>query len=167
MGEVRIARGGLERVGDLEQLWRALHEHHRSVATPVPGAPWRETDDSWPRRRTKYARLLSEPDAFVLIAEDGPRPVAYALVSIHEPADDTNDTGDRWAELQSLSVLPEYRGGGLGTGLLGRVHAEIRPLGVRTMLIGVADGNDDAMRFYRRHGYTPWVTFTLGRVPDA
>lgn len=167
MENVWIGRAGPERVDDLEPLWRALHDYHRTVATPVPGAPWRETDDSWPRRRAKYLALLQEPGAFVLIAEANARPVAYALVSIHEPADDTNDTGDRWAELQTLSVVPEHRGEGLGTRLMERVHEELRALGIRTMLIGVADGNDDAMRFYRRHGYSPWVTFTLGRVPDA
>ena len=162
---IRILRAGSERVDDLEPLWKALHDHHREVATPIPAAPWRETDDSWPRRREKYLGFLAQPDAFVLVAEDGGRPVAYALVTVSGSADDTNDTGDRWAELQTLSVLPRFRVRGLGTRMLEAVYAELRPLGVRTMSIGVARGNDDALHFYARHGFTPWITATLGPIP--
>lgn len=102
MGDVDIVRAGAERLDQLEPLWKSLQEHHRSVDPGVPGIPPRSVDDSWPRRRVKYVEWLRHPDAFVLLAEEGATPVGYALVSIHEPADDTHETGERWAELQSL-----------------------------------------------------------------
>ena len=163
---VRIVKAGAERVDALEPLWGSLHTHHRQVADEMPGIPMREVEDSWPRRRTRYVEWLSDPDAFVLIAEDDAIPVGYALVSLHG-ADDTHVTADRVGELQTLAVEPGYRGTGLGTRLLERVYQELRSLGVGEMLIGVLAGNDDALRLYERHGFRPWVIVTLGRIPDA
>ncbi len=105
MEHVRIERAGVERVDDIAALWKMLQDHHRSVDPGLAGIPPREADDSWPRRRAKYLEWFRHPDAFVLIAEsgegaDGPvSPIGYALVSIHEPADDTHVTNERWAEL--------------------------------------------------------------------
>ncbi len=166
MGQVRVVRSGIERVEELEPLWRALHEHHREVADEIPLIPMRETTDSWPRRRARYLAWLGHPDAFLLIAEDA-RPVGYALVSIHYGADDTHVTGERIAELQTLSILPERRGRGIGAALMESVFAELRVLGVHELLIGVLAGNEGALRFYERRGFRPWIVELLGRVPGA
>ncbi|MGQ0668176.1 MAG: GNAT family N-acetyltransferase [Actinomycetota bacterium] len=166
MGDVRIVRAGPERIDDLEALWRALHKHHRAVGPEIPGAPWRDGDDAWRRRRANYAEWLRDPAAFALIAEDGERPVAYALVSPHAPGDDTNVTGERFAELKTLSVEPGYRNVGLGKRMMQRVYQELRALGVREMVIGVIVGNEGAMRFYEREGFRPWVVLNLGTIPE-
>jgi ribosomal protein S18 acetylase RimI-like enzyme len=165
--EVRIVKVGAERIDELEPLWKALQEHHRSVDPGLPAIPPRTADDSWPRRRAKYADWLQHPDAFVLFAEAAARPVGYALVSIHEPADDTHVTGERWAELQSLSVEPTSRGGGLGTRLMERVYEELRASRIEELAIGVIATNERAMHFYERQGFRPWVVTTLGKVPES
>jgi ribosomal protein S18 acetylase RimI-like enzyme len=144
-----------------------MQEHHRSVDPAIPGIPPRSADDSWPRRRAKYVEWLRHPDAFILLAEQASSPVGYALVSIHEPADDTHMTGDRWAELQSLSVEPSRRGSGLGTRLVERVYEELRVSGIEELAIGVIATNERAMRFYERQGFRPWVVTTLGKVPKS
>jgi GNAT superfamily N-acetyltransferase len=86
-------------------------------------------------------------------------------VSIHEPADDTHVTGERWAELQSLSVEPLHRGRGLGTRFMERVYEEQATTGIEELAIGVIATNEVAMRFYERQGFRPWVVTTLGKVP--
>jgi GNAT superfamily N-acetyltransferase len=164
---VRIRRAGAERIDDLELLWKELQEHHRSVDPGLRRIPPRTPEDSWPRRRAKYVEWLHHPEAFVLLAEGAERPVGYAFVSVHEPADDTHVTGERWAELQSLSVEPARRGAGLGTRLMERVYAELRAAEIHELAIGVIATNDRAMRFYERQGFRPWVVTTLGRVPDV
>ncbi|MGZ8585471.1 MAG: GNAT family N-acetyltransferase [Actinomycetota bacterium] len=123
---------------------------------------------SWPLRRANYLRWLhEEPDAFVLIAEvDGAEPIAYALVSI-DGADDTHVTGERIAELQTLSVLPSHRNAGLGTRMMEAVVAELRSLGTHELVIAMIATNEPARRFYERFGFRPWLTVALGRVPGS
>lgn len=161
---VRIEKVGAERVADFEPLWKALHEHHLTVDPDVPGIPPRTADESWPIRRARYEEWLSHPGAFALLALDGDEAVGYAVVSFHD-RDDTHTTGERFAELHSLSVLADRRGAGIGTRLLRRVYAEVRAQGVEEMMIGVLATNDRVRRFYEREGFAPWVLLTLGKVP--
>jgi ribosomal protein S18 acetylase RimI-like enzyme len=164
---VRIVSAGPGRLDELATLWKSLQEQHRSVDPGLPGIPPLSADDSWPRRRAKYVEWLRHPDAFVLIAEEDARPVGYALVSIHEPADDTHVTGERWAELQTLSIEPARRGAGLGTRMMERIYEELRALQIEELAIGVIATNERAMRFYERQGFRPWVVTTLGKVPRS
>ena len=163
--DVRIERVGAERVADFEPLWKALHEHHLTVDPDVPGIPPRTADESWPIRRAPYEEWLTHPGAFALLAMDGDDAIGYAVVSFHD-RDDTHTTGDRFAELHSLSVLAGRRGAGIGTQLLRRVYAEVRAQGVEEMMIGVLATNDRVRRFYEREGFAPWVLLTLGKVPN-
>ena len=130
MPPVRIVEASADRLPDIEHLTRALHEHHRTVDPGIPGIPPRDADAWWAIRRDRYVSWLAEPDAFVLIAEDdgADRPVAYALVTFHD-RDDSHATGGRFAELQSLVVDPDRRGGGLGTELLHEVYRQVRRRG--------------------------------------
>ena len=107
MPPVHIAEAGVDRLPDIEHLTRALHEHHRTVDPGIPGIPPRDADASWAIRRGRYEAWLTEPDSFLLLAEEdgAERPIGYALVSFHD-RDDSHTTGDRFAELQSLVVEP-------------------------------------------------------------
>lgn len=167
MEDLRIVRAGPERIDDLEPLWKSLHAHHRTVPPALPGIPMREVDDTWPRRRAEYEEWLAEPDAFVLIAEHGEGPVGYALVHFHRPADDCWVTRERFAELESLAVLPEARGRGIGGALMREVYAELRRIGVRELVIGVLATNERALRFYEREGFRPWMVKYFGAIPTG
>lgn len=167
MGDVVITKAGPDRIADLEPLWAAMMERHRTIGWDVPGVPMRDPGDSWRRRRAEYERWLAEPGTFALVAEEDDRPVGYAFVGMHEPGDDTHATLERYAELHSLSVLPERRGAGIGTALLERVFEELREMGIREMVIGVSAANEGAMRLYARFGFRPWVTKLLGVVPEG
>jgi len=165
MGEIDIVGAGADRVDDLAPLWRAMQEHHIRVGPDIPGIPPRTPEASWEVRRGRYLEWLSGEDAFVLIAEEGARAVGYALVSFHE-RDDTHSTGARFGELHSLAVAPDRRGGGIGTRLLHEVYRRVRAARVDEMVIAVMEGNDRVRALYERDGFVPWVTVTLGKVPD-
>jgi ribosomal protein S18 acetylase RimI-like enzyme len=165
MPDARIALAGAEALARIEPLTRSLHEHHRTVDPAIPGVPLRDTDAWWAVRSERYRAWLAEPDTFLLVADDDGGAVGYALVTFHEK-DDSNATGDRFAELQSLAVAPDRRGEGIGTALLHEVYREVRRRGVEEMVIGVLATNDAAMRLYEREGFRPWVVRTLGTVPD-
>lgn len=69
--------------------------------------------------------------------------------------EDTWRIGNRVGEIESLSVLPSYRGTGLGSELLERLEAHLHELGVEDMILGALAGNTDAIRLYQRRGYQP------------
>jgi ribosomal protein S18 acetylase RimI-like enzyme len=138
----------------VEPLWNALREHHASV-TPHSGAP-RPHADSRARWRVQHERWLSEPDAFVLIAELGGTPVGYAMVHLRAGSP-TWPTSERAGEVETLSVHPDARGRGIGTLLLRTVEAELAALGVDELSLHVVSHNDKAMAFYERHGLRPFA----------
>ena len=152
--DVSLETGRHELVGELEPLWLSLFQHHRAVG---PG-PFITEEKSWPIRRRFYEGVLDHPQAFVVLARRGRRPVGYAVVAMHAGPDDTWPTGDTMAEVESLAVLPAERGVGLGTRLLDAVDERLAELGVTCLFIGVMTGNDDALRFYERRGLTPVLT---------
>jgi ribosomal protein S18 acetylase RimI-like enzyme len=83
---------------------------------------------------------------------------------------DTWRTGDRVGELESISVLPEDRGAGIGSALLVAVDAEFARLGIDDQVIGVLPGNVDAVRLYERRGFRPtWLYLSrfAGRDPTS
>lgn len=168
MQGIRIVKAGVERLDDLEPLARSLHAYHLTVDPAIPGIPPRDEDGWWAIRRGRYAEWLAQPDAFALLAEPEPEgaAVGYAVVSIHG-ADDSHLTGERFAELQSLAVLDDMRGAGVGTALLHAVYDELRDLGIEELAIGVLATNHDALRLYEREGFKPWVVVTLGKVPPT
>jgi ribosomal protein S18 acetylase RimI-like enzyme len=157
----RLNPADIDRV---EPLWNALREHHASV-TPAAGAP-RTREDSWARRRAQYERWLSEPDAFVLVAERGGAAVGYAMVHLRAGSP-TWPSSERAGEVETLSVHPAERGGGIGTLLLRTVEDELAGLGVEELSLHVVSHNDRAMAFYERHGLRPfaqWLSVTgLGK----
>jgi ribosomal protein S18 acetylase RimI-like enzyme len=149
MSAAQITPIGVDRLSELEPLWRSLHQHHRGVADlPVLA----DDDLSWQRRRDGYRALLTSGDAFVLLATAGEAPAGYAVVTIRPGDDDTWPVGAHMAELISLAVAPEARGQGLGTALMDAVDAELERRGVPDLEVAVMAGNDRAQRFYERRG---------------
>jgi len=138
----------------IEPLWSALREHHASVS-PDLGVP-RSREDSWQRRRAQYERWLSEPEAFVLVAELAGRPVGYAMVHLRAGSP-TWPSSERAGEVETLSVDPRERGHGIGTLLLREVENELAGLGVGELSLHVISANDKAMAFYERHGLRPFA----------
>lgn len=164
MDAVTIRQAGPEAIDSLEPLWSAMHEHHMTLAPAAAEVlPFRSTPESWLRRRRRYEEWLSEPDSFLLLAEREGRAVGYALVKLGGEAA-AMDTRGRTAELESLSVLPECRGEGIGSQLIEAVRGRLRDLGIEVWGLSVMDGNEAAMRLYERHGLRTFIHELVGRV---
>jgi ribosomal protein S18 acetylase RimI-like enzyme len=152
---VEITRAGAERLDELEPLWRAMHSHHAAMAAEV--APARPFEESWRRRRAEYENWLAAGEAQLLIAEQDRRVVGYLMLRSTGSAS-TWDIGERVAEIESLSVLEEQRGDGIGAALMdaARKHAD----GAR-LLVSVVHANRGALRFYEREGFGPFYVLLL------
>jgi GNAT superfamily N-acetyltransferase len=143
----------VDELSALEPLWNALQEHHAEITPNLGGAPKRELADSWRKRRAKYERWLEDPETFFVIAESRNRPIGYAFATVG-PGYASWQTGDRLAELETLSVLPEHRGDGVGTALLESVSQHLTEMGIEDLVVTSATSNVDSHRFYEGRGFT-------------
>jgi RimJ/RimL family protein N-acetyltransferase len=151
----------------LEPVWNALQAHHAEITPDLgPHTPKRAMPDAWRIRRSKYERWLRDPDTFFVIAEADGAPVGYACVTIGMPYASWA-TGDRLAELETLSVLAEQRGKGIGAALLDAVWKRLAGLGVEDMAITTTVTNVDAQRFYERQGFSQRFAVYYGKSPLA
>ncbi len=155
-----IRRGGAADLPLLEPLWVAVH--HRHVESMPELAPYVDDATTWAVRSAFYAELLAKPDTVLLLASAGGALVGYGLahvMAVDETwAADTWVTGDRIGEIESLAVLPEHRGRGLGGRLLDGLEEALRDDGVNDLILGLLPGNTGAARLYERRGYRPtWL----------
>jgi ribosomal protein S18 acetylase RimI-like enzyme len=156
----QLRTGGVEDLDLVGPLWVAVH--HRHVETMPELAPYVSDDETWRVRRTLYEELLAKPDTLLLVAVVDDAAVGYGLAHVLTVDEtwipDTWVTGSRVGEIESLSVLPQYRGGGLGSELLRRLEEHLAGRGVEDLILGALAGNRDAIRLYERQGYHPtWL----------
>jgi ribosomal protein S18 acetylase RimI-like enzyme len=156
---VVVERLAATQIDELEPLWASLVRHHSALNGAVP---FREPDDSWPRLRDLYLEILAEQDGFCLVARREARPVAYAIVKIEGP-EQVWHTGDKLAELETLTVADDERGGGVGTLMMEEVERELALREVDDLLVGVEAPNAGAQRFYERRGYSHAFTWLYGK----
>jgi len=154
---------------DLESLWRSLHDHHDGVSPHLRDRK-RPYERSWEsRRQSERALLKSEPGSFVLAAQNDDRYIAYAFVRIRSGAGfaATWTISDPYAELYTLSVLPECRRQLIGSALMDAVEARLRKLRIADMIIGVVATNVAAIEFYERRGAAPFDSRLSQRVQPS
>ncbi|MGX9791795.1 GNAT family N-acetyltransferase [Mycobacterium sp. MMS18-G62] len=158
--EWRIRTGSADDLDLLEPLWVAVHHQHAQTMPQL--APYVSDAETWRVRKALYEELLAKPDTLLLLAFVDDKAVAYGLAHVMAVEDtwipDTWSTGSRIGEIESLSVLPQFRGSGLGSELLSRLEAHLHEHGAHDLILGALPGNTDAIRLYERGGYQPtWV----------
>jgi len=158
---VELRRGSADDLAALEPLWVSVHHQHAQAMPEL--APYVDDTQTWEVRSALYAELLARPDTVLLLAHADGSLVGYGLAHVMAAGDtwvaDTWQTGSRIGEIESLAVLPEYRGSGIGTRLLDALETELAAAGVHDLILGVLPGNTDAIRLYQRRGYRPTWTY--------
>ena len=160
---VTVAFGSRADIDRVKPLWLALHRIHQEANPEL--APHVDDETSWRRRRRLYEHCLQSPDAFFLLVEREGRLIGYVMVAVEPDGDvlwsDTWQVGGQVAELETMYLVPEERGRGLGGCLLDLVDAELDARGIEDVVIGAVPGNVDALRFYERRGFRPtWTIVT-------
>ncbi|MFT3862871.1 MAG: GNAT family N-acetyltransferase [Solirubrobacterales bacterium] len=150
MARIEIGRAGTERLEEVGPIWRSLSDHHAEI-TP-PGVPVRPSAEGWPTRRAGYARSLAG-GATLLIADRAERPVGYAFAIPR--AAPVNLAIERLLEVETVAVLPEARGAGIGGALMDAVRELAAELGIEHIQLSVRTANEGALRFYERQGFEP------------
>ena len=92
-------------------------------------------------------QLVSSANAATWIAEEDGRLAGFAIVQWERVA------GEGIAYLQTIEVMPEARGRGVGAELLTRSEEAARAAGAARIWLHVDEENTGAIRMYQRHGY--------------
>ena len=100
------------------------------------------------------------PYAEVVLAEEGGRPVGFALF-FHNFSTFLGRPG---IYLEDLFVVPEYRGRGIGRTLLAHLAGLAVERGCGRLEWAVLDWNRDAIGFYERLGARPNSEWTVYRL---
>jgi ribosomal protein S18 acetylase RimI-like enzyme len=104
----------------------------------VEGLEIAEGDD-----REGVAQFLARNPGLSRVASDGSAIVGVALCG-HD---------GRRGHIYHLAVDPAYRGRGLGKRLLDESLADLRRIGIKRVIIMVADDNSSGREFWKRSGY--------------
>jgi ribosomal protein S18 acetylase RimI-like enzyme len=157
---VRLRRGGLDDLPALEPLWVSVHHHHAASMPEL--APYVDDATTWAERSALYRELLGKPGTILFLAEEEGAAIGYGLAHVMPAAGtwaaDTWATGPWIGEIESLAVLPERRGGGIGTRLLDALETALADAGIEDLVLGALPGNAAAVRLYERRGYQPtWL----------
>ena len=92
-------------------------------------------------------RLVGKSDSATWIAEEDGVMCGFAVIEW------TTDSNAILAYLQTLEVLPEWRGKHVGAGLLKKAEESARAAGAETVWLHVHEKNDGAIRLYEGRGY--------------
>jgi ribosomal protein S18 acetylase RimI-like enzyme len=143
----------VDRLDDLEPVYRALYDHHVATSAWKP-APERGPDVAWQRRKGRWKTTLQSDDGVGLVAEREGRVVGVLIGEVEKPAEgsDTYAVPNSTAHVHDLAVLPEAQGAGVGRALMDRFERELRERGIESYGLEVMAGNDAARAFYDKLG---------------
>jgi diamine N-acetyltransferase len=145
-GRCDYSHGGAELVDSVRPLWERLNAHHLANATDFADHYRSATFEG---RKTQWLGKTLR----VSLCRDGADPVGFCVGSIADGA----------GEIESLYVLPEYRGSGIGEALARDVVEWCESNGAAAMQVRVAAGNEAAHGFYRRLGFAPRFALLVKR----
>jgi GNAT superfamily N-acetyltransferase len=129
----------LATVDDAEEIARLLDDFNSEFNSPSPGA----------EVLSARLRVLLAGDETIAIVAGSPA-VAVALITLRPNV----WYAGKVALLDELYVVPHRRGQGIGSAVVGELLSISPTMGVDLIEINVDEGDVDAQRFYRRHGFS-------------
>ncbi len=142
---ITIRRAKITDVPAICALSQVLFEYERQFTD--------EFDMGWSHGKAGksfFTRRLNSPSSFILLAEDNGKPVGYVLVKLNKFS---------WrsvnpiADINNLSVHPDYRGQGIGAKLVEGAKIGAKKLGAKRMSVQALWKNERALKFYRAQGF--------------
>jgi GNAT superfamily N-acetyltransferase len=147
MREVSIRHGTLDDVEAFAASSARLFAEDAGTHDPLRSQDWPRTHGAqWAEK------CLGDPSMVVLLAWDGADVVGHLLGVAGQPS--PMWTAGR-AELVSMYVAPAWRGRKVGSRMVDEFVTWARDRGAARLLVTAYAANDGAIRFYRRHGFTP------------
>ena len=151
---LQIVRGDLELNLDvLRPLWEAYRAHAVDVAASI--GPAVRAGASWRQAREIHVMHLRQSGSFLLLAKRGDRLVGYVLAVRRRLRPVVFRAPARGGHIESLAVLEDERGMGIGGQLLEAAVSELARAGARRISLNALYDDVGVRRFYERHGFVP------------
>jgi len=142
---MEIEASTMAAVDELAELWVALARDQRAHGSHLEPEANRESV------REGLARGIVTGGVLVARAENGTIAGFVQFSPESEPYAQDVTRG----VIENLYVRPGYRGDGIGSDLLETAEEQLFHADVDRIRLEVLAANEDARRFYARHGYTP------------
>lgn len=142
MNNFQFISGDEELLDLVQPLWEKLNKHHE-VNSSYFSDKFRNL--KFEVRKNKFIKsnnLQVKIDLIKDIEKD--LYVGYCISTINE---------DLTGEIDSIFVEKEYRKYGLGDKLMNIALEWLNSKQVKTKIIGVAEGNENVLEFYKRYGF--------------
>ena len=142
--------------GDIEPLCEIYYDFHEFHVRAVP-THLRSLGDraQWDRSslRESLHKIIQGADSEVFVAEAEGQLAGLVEVYVRPDPDEPTLVQYRYAELQSLVVLPPFRRNGIGTRLVRVAQKWAQEKGAAEMRLGVWEFNLAAQEFYETIGF--------------
>jgi len=135
----QIARDDIDQI---KTLWEALLQHHHDRTTRFKRY---YQSNNFAKRK---AELKDKLELAVFVAEADSKQVGFCVASIDKNI----------ANIDSLYVATSARSLGVGDGLMQHAMHWINEFNVSAVRLHVGEGNEEAMSFYERHGFSVRAT---------
>lgn len=102
--------------------------------------------------------LLDKLGALFIVASDNGRVVGFAYATAHISKDmAVISDGQRYAEIDDIYVLAEYRSRNIGGRLLDKLIEASKQEGLEHFYVySASKDTDNILSFYRKHGFKSW-----------
>lgn len=141
MKQVKFMNGGRELLGDVEPLWVKLNSHHRTLSTHFSH---KFEHFTFEKRKQAFLKEDCDVNINLIVDKTNNAYVGYCICTMNQ---------EKQGEIDSLFIEKEYRKYGLGAQLMNRSLTWLENQQAQTIIIGVCEGNENALDFYQKFGF--------------
>ncbi|MDT8716856.1 GNAT family N-acetyltransferase [Clostridium sp. 19966] len=134
-----FVNGSVELLEFVEPLWYKLNKHHEEKSNY-----FKERYRNFKFENRKNKLLLGDMLINIDLIKKEKAYVGYCISSINK---------EHIGEIESIYIEEEYRKYGLGDSLMKRALKWLEEKGAKSKMIGVAEGNDEVLEFYKKYGF--------------
>ncbi len=126
-----------DQIGSVKKLWEELNAHHFTHSSHFKDYFSRLSFDKRMNNLTRRERFVA------FVAETNNEPIGYCIATVY------GGNG----EIDSLFVNKAYRKKGLGKELVSLALQWLEEQNCETILVYIAEGNENVLNFYRGFGF--------------
>ncbi|MBO3128905.1 GNAT family N-acetyltransferase [Dermatophilus congolensis] len=168
----QIVRAHVRDIAKVKPLWKQMVSEYATIS----GGKWRvlEPHEAWQLRFQEYLAWINDASGLVFIAIDQTpdengnvedKAVGYAAIRFVSP-DSTFDMGETRGELESLVVLPDYRGRGIASDLLAACRKELMRREISYWTTSTLTDNAATIHLFQKNGFKPFLLRMGQRLED-
>jgi ribosomal protein S18 acetylase RimI-like enzyme len=153
-----------EEIELLRAVMLSMHQAERQVQPALGHARVRTDEDFWSLYASRFPAWFHNGDGFCIAARSPDGEILGHVFGVVKEGDIGFDSGEQIGYIEDIAVIESQRGAGLGSALLDAARTRFAERGLRSFKLSTVPGNDDARRFYARHGMKPAAQLLIGEV---